>query len=77
MSLSIPSTFRSILSESPLAFWKGVVPTSTGMMFENAMAFGINNFLKRTVPSSMEEIVPAGTRTELNLREDVARVRVA
>mmetsp|Transcript_18596 Transcript_18596/g.37263 ORF Transcript_18596/g.37263 Transcript_18596/m.37263 type:complete len:299 (-) Transcript_18596:481-1377(-) len=73
MSLSIPSTFRSILSESPLAFWKGVVPTTAGMMFENAMAFGLNNFLKRAVPSGMEEIVPGGTRTVLDLREDVAK----
>ena len=35
--LSIPHTLKNILSESPAAFWKGVVPTTAGMMFENAM----------------------------------------
>lgn len=32
------------------AFWKGAVPTATGMALENAMAFGVNEGLKRAFP---------------------------
>ncbi|GMI08869.1 hypothetical protein TrLO_g10192 [Triparma laevis f. longispina] len=73
-SLSIPKTFTSILSESPSAFWKGVVPTTAGMMFENAMAFGINAHLKRTFPSTLPPVnIGSGGRDELNFVEDISR----
>ena len=32
------------------AFWKGAVPTAMGMAAENAMAFGVNEALKRAFP---------------------------
>jgi hypothetical protein len=32
------------------AFWKGAVPTAIGMAAENAMAFGVNEALKRAFP---------------------------
>lgn len=32
------------------AFWKGSVPTALGMAAENAMAFGVNEALKRAFP---------------------------
>mmetsp|Transcript_20212 Transcript_20212/g.41217 ORF Transcript_20212/g.41217 Transcript_20212/m.41217 type:complete len:297 (+) Transcript_20212:58-948(+) len=32
------------------AFWKGAVPTAMGMAMENAMAFGVNEALKRAFP---------------------------
>jgi hypothetical protein len=48
-------TARSILSrEGVAAFWKGAVPTSMGMIAENAMAFGVNEALKRAFPASAD-----------------------
>ena len=32
------------------ALWKGAVPTAMGMAAENAMAFGVNEALKRAFP---------------------------
>ncbi len=37
------------------AFWKGAVPTAMGMVLENAMAFGVNEALKRTFPDDAKE----------------------
>ena len=37
------------------AFWKGAVPTSLGMIAENAMAFGVNEALKRAFPISKDD----------------------
>ncbi|GMH86203.1 hypothetical protein TrVE_jg5553 [Triparma verrucosa] len=72
--LSIPHTLKNILSESPAAFWKGVVPTTAGMMFENAMAFGINAHLKRTFPSTLPPVdIGHGGRSTLSFSEDILR----
>ncbi|CAB9527773.1 Mitochondrial ornithine transporter 1 [Seminavis robusta] len=45
------STTTSIFkNEGMAAFWKGSIPTAVGMAFENAMAFGVNEALKRAFP---------------------------
>lgn len=41
---------KTISEEGAGALWKGAVPTATGMAMENAMAFGVNEFLKRAFP---------------------------
>ncbi len=41
--------------EGYAAFWKGAVPTAMGMVAENAMAFGVNEALKRTFPDDAKE----------------------
>ena len=40
----------AITKEGIPAFWKGAVPTCGGMILENAMAFGVNEALKRAFP---------------------------
>lgn len=53
---SVVFTSRSILTnEGVSALWKGAVPTSMGMVAENAMAFGVNEALKRTFPDDAKE----------------------
>lgn len=48
---SVIGTTTSILkNEGVTAFWKGAVPTAMGMAAENAMAFGVNEALKRAFP---------------------------
>lgn len=48
---SVAFTSRSILTnEGASALWKGAVPTAMGMVLENAMAFGVNEALKRSFP---------------------------
>jgi solute carrier family 25 carnitine/acylcarnitine transporter 20/29 len=48
---NVVRTARTIFAtEGPYAFWKGAVPTSLGMIAENAMAFGVNEALKRAFP---------------------------
>lgn len=42
-------------NEGMVAFWKGAVPTAVGMVAENAMAFGVNEALKRTFPDDAKE----------------------
>jgi Mitochondrial carrier protein len=45
---SVGPTVASIWRQEGLAaFWKGAVPTAMGMAAENAMAFGVNEALKR------------------------------
>jgi hypothetical protein len=44
------STSSIMKNEGMSAFWKGAIPTATGMAFENAMAFGVNEALKRAFP---------------------------
>jgi len=54
-----PDKFRSVVgstisifkNEGITAFWKGAVPTAMGMAAENAMAFGVNEALKRAFPT--------------------------
>lgn len=41
---------KTIKGEGITALWKGSVPTAFGMMAENGMAFGVNEFLKRAFP---------------------------
>ena len=46
---------RSLLArEGAAALWKGAVPTAMGMVAENAMAFGVNEALKRTFPDEAQ-----------------------
>lgn len=45
-----PSIASILRQEGVAAFWKGAVPTSMGMAAENAMAFGVNEALKRAFP---------------------------
>jgi len=53
---SVAFTSRSILAqEGAAALWKGAVPTAMGMVLENAMAFGVNEALKRTFPDAARE----------------------
>lgn len=53
---SVVFTSRSILTnEGVSALWKGAVPTAMGMVAENAMAFGVNEALKRTFPDDTRE----------------------
>mmetsp|Transcript_14852 Transcript_14852/g.30358 ORF Transcript_14852/g.30358 Transcript_14852/m.30358 type:complete len:296 (-) Transcript_14852:950-1837(-) len=53
---SVVFTSKTILSkEGVSAFWKGAVPTAMGMVLENAMAFGVNEALKRTFPDDAKE----------------------
>lgn len=46
----VPSTAKIVQNEGIAALWKGAVPTVIGMALENAMAFGINEALKRAFP---------------------------
>ena len=41
-----------IAKEGGFALWKGVVPTCFGMVMENAVAFAVNEQLKRSFPNS-------------------------
>lgn len=41
---------KIIRNEGIAALWKGAVPTAVGMAMENAMAFGVNEALKRAFP---------------------------
>jgi len=46
----ILQTARSIIYQEGLsALWKGSVPAAVGMVAENAMAFGVNEALKRSI----------------------------
>mmetsp|Transcript_25441 Transcript_25441/g.39396 ORF Transcript_25441/g.39396 Transcript_25441/m.39396 type:complete len:294 (-) Transcript_25441:180-1061(-) len=47
----IGTSFAHIVrNEGATALWKGAVPTTLGMTAENAMAFGVNEALKRAFP---------------------------
>jgi hypothetical protein len=47
----VSTTVVQILKQEGVpAFWKGAVPTAWGMAAENAMAFGVNEALKRAFP---------------------------
>ena len=46
----LSSVYSIFTDEGVTAFWKGAVPTAMGMAAENAMAFGVNEALKRAFP---------------------------
>lgn len=46
----LQATKKTVGEEGVAALWKGAVPTSMGMAAENAMAFGVNEALKRAFP---------------------------
>lgn len=46
----VQATKKTIQEEGAAALWKGAVPTAMGMAAENAMAFGVNEALKRAFP---------------------------
>lgn len=53
---SVMGTTMGIFKNEGLnAFWKGAVPTALGMAAENAMAFGVNEALKRAFPDDPNE----------------------
>ncbi|CAB9528013.1 Mitochondrial carnitine/acylcarnitine carrier [Seminavis robusta] len=53
---SVATTVTSILrNEGVPALWKGAVPTALGMAAENAMAFGVNEWLTRAFPDKEGE----------------------
>ena len=48
----VGTAFATIIrSEGLVALWKGAVPTALGMAAENAVAFGVNEGLKRAFPA--------------------------
>jgi solute carrier family 25 ornithine transporter 2/15 len=49
----ISSVTNILKNEGVAAFWKGAVPTAMGMALENAMAFGVNEALKRSFPDDL------------------------
>eukprot|EP00557_Chaetoceros_sp_GSL56_P010047 CAMPEP_0176479314 /NCGR_PEP_ID=MMETSP0200_2-20121128/1673_1 /TAXON_ID=947934 /ORGANISM="Chaetoceros sp., Strain GSL56" /LENGTH=298 /DNA_ID=CAMNT_0017875349 /DNA_START=125 /DNA_END=1018 /DNA_ORIENTATION=- len=51
---------KTIQEEGMHALWKGSVPTALGMAAENAMAFGLNETLKRAFPSDNSSSVGYG-----------------
>eukprot|EP00978_Attheya_sp_CCMP212_P030846 scaffold114797_cov51-Attheya_sp.AAC.3 len=46
----IPTFSKTVGEEGVAALWKGAVPTAVGMALENAVAFGVNEALKRAFP---------------------------
>jgi solute carrier family 25 ornithine transporter 2/15 len=54
--------------EGVRAFWKGAVPTAMGMALENAMAFGVNEALKRAFPDPSK-----GSGADPEARPDLSR----
>lgn len=44
-----------VYKEGLTALWKGSIPTAVGMVAENAMAFGVNEALKRAIPDPSKE----------------------
>jgi len=66
---SIFQTGEKIISEEgPKALWKGAVPTAMGMAAENAMAFGVNEALKRAFPDPNK-----GSFSGLDTKPDMLR----
>jgi hypothetical protein len=51
----LSSTYSIVRNEGIPALWKGAVPTAMGMAAENAMAFGVNEALKRAFPDDPAE----------------------
>jgi hypothetical protein len=56
---------RTVIDEGFLALWRGSVPAFIGALGENAMAFGVNGFLKRILkdnnePSLIQHFITGG-----------------
>mmetsp|Transcript_21675 Transcript_21675/g.30380 ORF Transcript_21675/g.30380 Transcript_21675/m.30380 type:complete len:304 (-) Transcript_21675:56-967(-) len=67
---SVFQTGRKIVADESLAaFWKGSVPTALGMAAENAMAFGVNEALKRAFPDPQRST----TNKNENARPDLLK----
>jgi solute carrier family 25 ornithine transporter 2/15 len=47
----IQTATKTVSEEGLVALWKGAVPTALGMVAENAVAFGVNEALKRAFPA--------------------------
>jgi len=56
---------KIVVEEGVSALWKGAVPTAMGMALENAMAFGVNEALKRAFPDN--------SSTDPNHKTDIFR----
>lgn len=56
------STLSILRNEGVTAFWKGSVPTALGMAAENAVAFGVNEALKRAFASDDSPIASSSMR---------------
>jgi solute carrier family 25 ornithine transporter 2/15 len=61
----VQSTKKTISEEGIKALWKGAVPTAMGMAAENAMAFGVNEALKRAFPDGEESKNDPNRRPDL------------
>ena len=64
----IPTFTTTVKSEGASALWKGAVPTALGMVAENAVAFGVNEFLKRAFPDPNKK-----NNEDLYTRPDLVR----
>ena len=62
----LQSAKKTIGEEGVAALWKGAVPTVMGMAMENAMAFGVNEALKRAFPDPNQD-------KDVNARPDLIR----
>lgn len=56
---------RTVIDEGFFALWRGSVPAFIGALGENAMAFGVNGFLKRVLkddsePSLIQHFITGG-----------------
>eukprot|EP00558_Chaetoceros_sp_UNC1202_P006076 CAMPEP_0197236290 /NCGR_PEP_ID=MMETSP1429-20130617/3448_1 /TAXON_ID=49237 /ORGANISM="Chaetoceros sp., Strain UNC1202" /LENGTH=253 /DNA_ID=CAMNT_0042695045 /DNA_START=154 /DNA_END=915 /DNA_ORIENTATION=- len=63
----LQATKKTVAEEGIAALWKGAVPTAMGMAAENAMAFGVNEALKRAFPD------PSKDSSNINARPDLIR----
>jgi hypothetical protein len=61
------------MSQGIAALWKGAVPTASGMILENCMAFGVNEALKRAFPDDPATKVEGGPP---NLSKPFVMVRI-
>lgn len=59
------SLTKTVSEEGIRALWKGAVPTAMGMAAENAMAFGVNEALKRTFPDEEKSSENINQRPDL------------
>jgi len=62
---------KTVYEEGIVALWKGAVPTALGMAAENAMAFGINEALKRSFPDNDND--PENNNFDKNKRPDLLK----